>query len=491
MSDPLSKGVTKTEELLAGLCNNSFLRLWSYVNPYKDDGHEFCDVISVFGDHIFIFFDREKHLADFGPEEDPSIRWERWKRGAIDRQIATAHGAERYLRAGRPIFLDAKKTKPLPVPVPVHRAKMVVHKIIVAHGAAEACKNFSESNVYGSLAISYSDPAAQAPTTFPFMVQLDRNNPVHVFDSHNLPIILGELDTVKDFSDYLDAKVQAISNLGLLVYCGEEDLLAHYWRNLEKQTNRHFIGVAGEPPTGLFVGEGEWKCLTQLEEYKATKTANTASYHWDRLIRRTCDNWLNGKLLGDADLLSRPNAIFEMAKEPRFMRREFVKHMWEAIRQFPPENRLMRHMRFFKSYYEATGYVFLQLWVPEDIRGDEAEYRGKRQEILRIACGAAKNRFPSLEIVVGIAIEPPNLTNRTGEDLLWMDCREWPEQRRREISESNRPLGFFETGGVRERKYSEFVPPTEVTLPGRHPKPGRNELCPCGSGKKFKRCHGA
>ncbi|MBV8721774.1 MAG: SEC-C domain-containing protein, partial [Candidatus Eremiobacteraeota bacterium] len=22
------------------------------------------------------------------------------------------------------------------------------------------------------------------------------------------------------------------------------------------------------------------------------------------------------------------------------------------------------------------------------------------------------------------------------------------------------------------------------------PKVGRNELCPCGSGKKFKRCHG-
>jgi uncharacterized protein YecA (UPF0149 family) len=23
------------------------------------------------------------------------------------------------------------------------------------------------------------------------------------------------------------------------------------------------------------------------------------------------------------------------------------------------------------------------------------------------------------------------------------------------------------------------------------PKVGRNELCPCGSGKKYKKCHGA
>lgn len=68
------KGVTPTEDLLASLCANSFLRLWSYANPHKDDGHEFCDVIAVFGDHVFIFFDREKQLADFGPEEDPSVR---------------------------------------------------------------------------------------------------------------------------------------------------------------------------------------------------------------------------------------------------------------------------------------------------------------------------------------------------------------------------------------------------------------------------------
>lgn len=489
MSGLRAKGVTATEEFLASLCEKSFLRLWSYANPHKDDGHEFCDVIAVFGDHVFIFFDREKHLADFGPDEDPRVRWERWKRGAIDRQVATAHGAERYLRAGRPIYLDARRTKPLPVPL--NREGMVVHKIIVAHGAAEACKNFSDSNVYGSLAISYGDPASQMPIPFPFVVQLDRNNPVHVFDSHNLPIILGELDTVKDFSDYLDAKMEAISKLGLLVYCGEEDLLAHYWRNLDQRTGRHFIGVAGEPPTGLFVGEGEWKDLIQLDRYKATKRANEASYFWDSLIQKTCDNWLNGRLLGDAGLLSRPNAIIEMAKEPRFMRREFVKHMQEAIQQFPPENRFMRHMRFFNSYYETTGYVFLQLWVPEDMRGDEAEYRGKRQEILRIACGAAKNRFPSLETVVGIAIEPPKLTDRTGEDFLWMDSREWTEERRHEIVESNGPFGFFETGNIRERKYSEFVSLTPATPPRPRRRLGRNEPCPCGSGKKFKRCHGA
>lgn len=30
-------GVTATERLLAEFCERSFLKLWSYPNPYKDD----------------------------------------------------------------------------------------------------------------------------------------------------------------------------------------------------------------------------------------------------------------------------------------------------------------------------------------------------------------------------------------------------------------------------------------------------------------------
>jgi len=35
------------------------------------------------------------------------------------------------------------------------------------------------------------------------------------------------------------------------------------------------------------------------------------------------------------------------------------------------------------------------------------------------------------------------------------------------------------------------VPPSaNVNEPRRHNKMGRNELCPCGSGKKYKKCCG-
>jgi hypothetical protein len=109
-----SSGVTATERLLAEFCEQSFLKLWSYPNPYKGDGHELCDLLVVFGDHVFIFFDRENELPEI-PDKDPQVLWDRWKRNVIDCQVRTTHGAERYIRSGRSVFLDAKREKPFPI----------------------------------------------------------------------------------------------------------------------------------------------------------------------------------------------------------------------------------------------------------------------------------------------------------------------------------------------------------------------------------------
>jgi hypothetical protein len=227
-----NNGVTPTEQLLAKLCYQSFLRLWSHANPYKDDGHEFCDVLAIFENHIFIFFDRHKNLPHLHETDNPLVNWDRWKRRAIEDQIKTAHGAERYIRNGRSLFLDAKKQNPFPIPFKISEA--IIHKIIVAHGAAEACKSFSDENISGSLAVGYSDRNIEMP--LPFMVGIDKSKPVHILDSNTLPVILGELDTVRDFANYLDAKIDPTRRYDTLLYCGEEDLLADYWLNIDKTT---------------------------------------------------------------------------------------------------------------------------------------------------------------------------------------------------------------------------------------------------------------
>ena len=46
------------------------------------------------------------------------------------------------------------------------------------------------------------------------------------------------------------------------------------------------------------------------------------------------------------------------------------------------------------------------------------------------------------------------------------------------------------SGGGSETQISAASRPDGATLVRSHPKVGRNEPCPCGSGKKYKFCHG-
>ncbi|MEO6104123.1 MAG: SEC-C metal-binding domain-containing protein [Pseudoxanthomonas sp.] len=478
-----SLGVTETERMLADFCERSFLKLWTYPNPYKDDGKELCDVLAVFGNHVFVFFDREKAFSD--APDDPKIAWDRWKRRAIDRQVVTAHGAERYIRSGRSIFLDAKQA--VPFPLVVNWSTAIVHKIVVAHGAKDACKRSSNQNVYGSLAVTYCDPD-KSSEPWPFHVVMDRQNPVHLFDSHNLPIILGELDTISDFSRYLDEKVRAIKRFDVLSYCGEEDLLGHYLLNFDKKTNEHVIG-SYEPLNGVMIGEGEWHEFVQSGLYKNTKREDEVSYFWDELIQRTCQNALDGTLGGNSDLLRGQSAIVEMVREPRFARRALSSKMQDNVINFPDTSGLTRHVSFMPSIYPDVGYVFFQLRAPDEIRS-QPDYLDKRRSLLEIACGAARNKFPHLNKVIGIGMDAPKFAGDTNsEDFILMPCEKWRDETRLHYQELNKDWRFFDTDQLQrhEQTVTQFVPPTQPEVVN---KVGRNEPCPCGSGKKYKKCHG-
>lgn len=489
MSEKTS-GVTATERMLAEFCERSFLKLWSYPNPYKDDGHELCDRLAVFGDTLFIFFDRENTLPDI-PDKDPQVLWDRWKRNVIDRQVKTAHGAERYIRSGRRIFLDAKREKPFPIPFDKDTA--IIHKIIVAHGAKEACERASAQNVYGSLAITYTK--TDGGTTHPFHIEIDRHNPVHVLDSHNMPIVLHELDTVSDFSAYLDEKVRAAASFDYLSYCGEEDLLGHYLMNYDAVTKRHVIGLKGkdrDKVNGVMIGEGEWRDFVQTGVYKNTKSEDRISYFWDELIQRTCQNSLEGTLGGNSNIARGESAIYEMAKEPRFMRRSLSEQMLAAVDRFPDTGSFTRQVTFLPSCQPNVGYVLLQLRVPEKFRS-AADFREKRQTLLEIACGAAKNRFQKLVKIIGIGIEAPKFSGVTvAEDFILMPCEAWTEETKAHYEELNIEWNFFRTPALRQFQdhVTRFVPPPRPAKPAKPGKVGRNEPCPCGSGKKYKRCHG-
>jgi hypothetical protein len=449
-----SHGVTRTEKLLLQLCERSFLDLWSYPNPFNEDRKELCDLLAVFENQVFIFFDRE-NLQLENTDSDPLINWERWKRRVIEPQIRTASGAERYIRDGGRIFLD--KNIKQPFPIPIDTASMIVHKIIVAHGDKEACMRSSEKNVYGSIAVSYSNDSMRVSRS-PFFVHLDKSQPIHLFDSHNLPIILSELDTFFDFSEFLEAKIAAINKYDILAYCGEEDLLANYFLNYDEDTDRHFIGTKADNINGLFIGEGEWKDFTESDVYIRKKEADKVSYFWDELIQKTCKNALAGIVGGNADMFAGPSAIREMAKEPRFIRRALSEKMIDSIERFPEsQSKLMYNLSFMPSFYLGKAYVFLQV-RKNDIKDYENEYRPKRQKMLEIACGAAKNMFRELSMIIGIAIDAPKFTDRNSEDFLLFNCSEWTVEDKEYYEKANEGLRFFKSKNLNTKRItiSEF-----------------------------------
>lgn len=481
-----STGVTDSERWLTSLCERTFLGLWSYPNPCKDDGDELCDLLAVFENHVFIFFDRENNAFN-NVGVDHEVAWKRWKKKAIDSQIRTVLGAEKYIKAKREIFLDSAQE--VSFPLPIDHADLVIHKIIVAHGIKAACEQFSPDNVHGSLGITYG--STKSPINFPFMLDLDKNNQVHVLDTVNLPIVLQELDTFYDFSTYLTEKENAISSLNGLCYCGEEDLLAHYLSNYDSKRNKHYIGSVKADYDFLAIGEGEWADFIQRDQYKAKKKADRVSYFWDEFIQRTSNNALAGRLTGNSNPFDGVGSIQEMAKEPRFHRRALSDRMLQTIDNFPDsEAPIMRQVTLLPSFHKGLSYVFLQLKFP--VTGDyETEYRPIRARLLEIACGAAKNMCPELTKVVGIALDNPKFSSNSSNEMAYLDCSEWSPETAEHYRHANDGPDFFTTDKLTkfEDHNSEFPTTHKKTaneIFGR--KVGRNELCPCGSKLKFKKC---
>jgi hypothetical protein len=476
-----SKGQTRTEKKLSVLCDKTFLKLWSYPNPYKSDGKEMCDLLVVFENHVFIFFDRESSLAQ-NPEKDLDLIWSRWKKEVIEKQIKTVEGAKKYIKQGNPIYLDDKQQLPLPVKVP--EGDYFVHKIIIAHGAQDACKSSSVENVSGSLGVVYGGPTT---LPFPFMIQLNREDPVHVFDSENLDIIFEELDTVHDFISYLQAKETTIQENDMVLYCAEEDLLAYYFMNNKKSPEAHFE-KSGNGNQAFVLGEGIWEEFRNTDSYRRKKEADKISFVWDDFIQRTCENALDDVLIGEIGLFGGQNPIKEMAKEPRLFRRILSERIIKAVQDFPANHHgNARYVTFIPSFFDNKGYVFLQL-KEDDISESETEYHSRRQAILTIACGAAKNEFPHLSKIIGIATEAPKFRTRASEDFILFNGEVWTEEDKTKFEELNQSWKFFQSEGRKQSVVRiEEVPSRNLR---KVPKIGRNDACPCGSGKKFKKCHG-
>lgn len=470
----LSGGLTRTERFLGRLAERSFLSLWSHPNCYRAVAKELCDLLVVCHNVVIIFSDKEVGFDDSLPTDQA---WARWYNRAVLKSLPQLKRAMNWVK-NHPdrIFQNAQCTERLTLFERVEEP-LEIHLVAVANGAARACIRYFKGGS-GSLLVSPDDhPVKPAPFCVgkiggPEMF-------VHVLDEAHLHIILQELDTVRDFSDYLKARERLISNDNLFSAAGEEDLLAVYLKDVNEKGEHDFVWETGKTLTQnqkIVVEEGSYRNYQKAPAYRRKKKADRQSYLWDRLIEKFARNILAGTLApvpegmgkdgreGGAEL-----GLRYMALERRVQRRVHSAAIEGAFDYLESHkgNRFFRAMIPESSEQGDTGFCILLVKrdiTPEGTSYDD--YRIFRASNLSAYTENLLERNRHLKRVIGIATEGTRRGSMS-EDLIYHEPPEWTDEAVASAVERAKVFDIF-TGSMRQTHYStQEYPKTERGLSGK------------------------
>jgi hypothetical protein len=449
-----SDGLTPSERYLKRLCDRSFLTLWSYPNLYLDKagGQELCDLLVVFGNHVIIFSDKSCAFPDSG---DLTLDWSRWYRRSITKSAEQVYGAERWIRSyPQRIFLDRKCTQRFPLKLAAD-ADLRVHRIVVALGAAARCRAALGGS--GSLMLFPLGEGLVSEERMPFAVgDLDRRRGyVHVLDDVTLDVLLGELDTLADFTAYLSAKEHLVRSGRLLGAAGEEELLAYYLQHVDANDRHEFRVPKGMTVIGL--DEGLWTNLRAHPQYQAKMAADEISYTWDNLIEAFTKNVLAGTLARGNELgvAVHEEALRIMAAEPRLARRMLGASIMDLFSRTGPAGEGTRIM----SSRQRPDVGYIVMLDPRDTDQDTEAYRERRTVKLEAYCRVAKHVQPGFVHVVGIATEPIG-SNGSSEDLIYLDTSTWSAKDAEVARDLHEKGGLLKTTRRFEGSTHEFPRPS-------------------------------
>lgn len=484
-----ASGITPSERYLNWLGEKSFLSLWSYPGIYRDqktggcgDGKEICDLIVLFGSHIIVFSD--KHCA-FPNTGNVELDWNRWFRRALLESAKQAWGAERWLRSNpHRIFLDRACTQRFPFSFPAANTARF-HLVVVAHDVEKSCTEMFGGS--GTLMIR-TDLKGAAAHTVPFTIgDLDpQKSFVHVLDDAGLEIVLRTLDTISDFTSYLQKKEKLLRSTTNIFAAGEEELLAFYLGRLNQNGEHDFVFPEKvRNATGIMLMEGHWKQFEVSSQRRAQVQANQMSYVWDGLIERFSYYALKGQqFYSHPPGLSSTEIILRfMAQEPRTRRRMLGRRLIEMLETTPRQMR--RVSVVLPSHPGDAHYVFLLLPVLNS--HSEEDNRAVRRSFLEACCQITKLKCPDAEDIIGIATESGCSNEERSEDALYLDARRWTKELNDEALELQAKLRILVD--PHETRFVEQEYPVG-DLHMKIPTNPRNKPCPCGSNKKYKKCHG-
>lgn len=452
-----SRGSTASERLLADLGDAAFLQLWSYPNLFfdkkqggKGDGKELCDMLVVCGDDVIIFSDKHIHYQQDKPLE---VAWPRYYRKAVQEAVKQINGANRIIcEFPEKIFTDSHCTQRLPIELP-SLATRRTHGVVVASGAYKAVQTHHNDDS-GSFIILPSLKGdghldVKAAGYVPFTI--GDVNPdgmfIHVFDEVSIKRVLTHLDTISDFTEYLNKRAVYLRSGRLLMAHGEEELLAHYLNvgmktggvyDFELKRKRAFEKHLMVPI------QGEWAAYVRSKEYLAKSLADDKSRVWDKLIGVFTENVLSGttvSIMGETPSAAlSERALRYMAREGRFSRRV----LGDAVSGFVKASRAAKADRYARvimpSHVSAdptVAYVFMTLVYPSEVEAQGglpsgyAQYRQFRVTMLRSYCVVLLCEQRQLKTVIGVAVDAHwTQTGRLGgsEDLMAIQVDEWTNE---------------------------------------------------------------
>lgn len=462
MSIQRSEGITPSEQYLKKLCDRAFLSLWSYPNVYRDQGpsgqgKELCDLLVVFENHIIIFSDR---YVKFPASGDIKLDWGRWFKRAVYASAKQIYGAERWIKFfPERLYLDKRCTQPFPIKLPNPTSSIKFHRIVIAHGVAQRCRKYFKGGS-GSLLIDNTIVGEEhfSENCQPFFI--GQINPekgyVHVFDDVTLNVILGKLDTITDFVEYLSKKEVFLSNKKTkLIFPGEEELLAIYFQKLGEDGTHDFI-LPKENMDLAFFEEGSWEDFLESPQFQSQFEANRISYTWDRLIET-----FNRNIFGGTQHYAFPQSFNEqekiirfLAREPRTSRRMLAKALIDLLEKTPSDQFSLRVVT--TSQDEGLYYVFMLF--PHYKEYDQEKYRTTRREVLSNYCLVTKLKFPNAKHIIGFATDSGLKPNRS-EDLVYFDAKNWTEEDKKEAEVLSDEFGLLKT--VRKFGDTEFEFPID------------------------------
>ncbi len=467
----MTAGLTRTERHLNSLGQRSFLSLWGHANLFRAPSKELADYTVICHNIVVLFSDKEVGFNESIPID---IAWPRWYNRAIVKSVAQLDRAANWIR-NHPdqIYKDVGCKKRVELLDNINEP-VEIHCITIANGAGAACiRHFGGGS--GSLVVS---PPGEGGVQEPFSVgNPGYKNFIHVFDEANIHVILRELDTLRDFVDYLCKRRILLENNRLFFAASEEDLLALYLKDVNEFGEHDFVWETGRSlgdDDKIIVQEGSYASFRRAGAYKRKKKADRKSYLWDRLIEKFAGHLtagtladvpkrlgLNGKE-GGAEL-----ALRYMALEPRVQRRAHAEAILSAFGIIQKRgNRFFRAMLPPDPESGETAYCLLLLKRSVMTDGSSYdEYREFRATTLAAYTEGLLERNRHLRRIIGIATEG-DLGKGASEDLLYHEPPEWTDEVVQSCRQREEILEIFR-GEMPLKPYSAMeYPATERGLKG-------------------------